>query len=88
LGCVVCIPTLDREVIDMASDKQAEDRSRLAMVFGAIVLALVLAGYFMYGHKGESTVKVDHPMTEAPKTPMTPAPTPMAPAPAAPSANP
>jgi hypothetical protein len=69
----------------MASDKQAKDRSFLAIVLG-IVLAIVLAGYFMYGHKGESTVKVDHPAVEAPVKPMVPAPTPMAPA--APPANP
>jgi hypothetical protein len=76
--------------MDMASDKQ----TNLTIVLGAIVLALVLAAYFIYGHKGESTVKVDHPATEAPATPMAPAPTPMAPAtpapaaPAAPSTNP
>jgi hypothetical protein len=78
----------------MASDKASDNRTFLATVLGAIVVALVLAAYFMYGHKGESTVKVDHPATEAPANPMVPAPTPMAPAapapaaPAAPSTNP
>ena len=78
----------------MASDKASDNRAFLATVLGAIVVALVLAAYFMYGHKGESTVKVDHPATEAPAKPMVPAPTPMAPAapapaaPAAPSTNP
>jgi hypothetical protein len=74
----------------MASDKQ----TNLTIVLCAIVLALVLAAYFIYGHRGESTVKVDHPVTEVPLTPMAPAPNPMAPAapapaaPAAPSTNP
>lgn len=78
----------------MASDKASDNRTFLATVLGAIVVALVLAAYFMYGHKGESTVKVDHLATEAPAKPMVPAPTPMAPAapapaaPAAPSTNP
>ena len=78
----------------MASDKASDNRTFLATVLGAIVVALVLAAYFMYGHKGESTVEVDHPATEAPAKPMVPAPTPMAPAapapaaPAAPSTNP
>ena len=78
----------------MTSGKASDNRTFLATVLAAIVVALVLAAYFMYGHKGESTVKVDHPATEAPAKPMVPAPTPMAPAapapaaPAAPSTNP
>jgi hypothetical protein len=78
----------------MASDKASDNRTFLATVLGAIVVALVLAAYFMYGYKGESTVKVDHPATEAPAKPMVAVPTPMAPAapapaaPAAPSTNP
>jgi len=60
----------------MASDKASDNRTFLATVLGAIVVALVFAAYFMYGHKGESTVKVDHPATEAPAKPMVPAPTP------------
>ena len=69
----------------------SDNRTFLGIVLGAIVLALVLAAYFLYGHKGESTVKVDHPAIEAPAKPMVPAPTPMAPAapaPAAPAAPP
>jgi hypothetical protein len=72
----------------------SDNRTYLGIALGAIVLALVLAAYFLYGHKGESTVKVDHPAIETPAKPMVPAPTPMAPAapapaaPAAPPANP
>ncbi len=73
---------------------KSDNRTYLGIALGALVLALVLAAYFLYGHKGESTVKVDHPATEAPAKSMVPAPTPMAPAapapaaPAAPSTNP
>jgi hypothetical protein len=71
----------------------SDNKTVLGIVLGAIVLALVLAAYFKYGPKGESTVKVDHPAVEAPAKPMVPAPNPMArapapPAPAAPSTNP
>ncbi len=71
-----------------------DNRSFLGIVLGAIVLALVLAAYFLYGHKGESTVTVDHPAIVAPAKPMVAAPPPMAPAapapavPAAPPTNP
>jgi hypothetical protein len=63
----------------MTSDK----RTFLAIVLGAIVVALVLAAYSMYGHKGESTV-IDHPAI--PAKPMVAAPNPMAPAAPAPAA--
>jgi hypothetical protein len=58
----------------MANDNQGS-RTFLAIVLGGIVLALVIAAYFMYGHKGETGVKVEQPTTEQP-----------APAPAAPPA--
>jgi len=58
----------------MANDNQGS-RTFLAIVLGGIVLALVIAAYFMYGHKGETNVKVEQPGTEQP-----------APAPAAPPA--
>jgi flagellar basal body-associated protein FliL len=58
----------------MANDNQGS-RTFLAIVLGGIVLALVIAAYFMYGHKGETNVKVEQPATEQP-----------APAPAAPPA--
>jgi hypothetical protein len=72
----------------MANDNQGS-RTFLAIVLGGIVLALVIAAYFMYGHKGETNVKVEQPATEqhapAPAAPPA-AETPMAPAPAAPEA--
>ena len=87
----------------MANDNQGS-RTFLAIVLGGIVLALVIAAYFMYGHKGETNVKVQQPATEQPapaappvaETPATPsAESPMAPsappageAPATPPANP
>ncbi len=87
----------------MANDNQGS-RTFLAIVLGGIVLALVIAAYFMYGHKGETNVKVEQPATEQPapaappaaETPATPpAESPMAPsappvgeAPATPPANP
>lgn len=49
----------------MANDNQGS-RTFLAIVLGGIVLALVIAAYFMYGHKGETGVKVEQPMTEQP----------------------
>jgi hypothetical protein len=69
---------------------KSDNRTYLGIALGAIVLA----AYFLYGHKGESTVKVDHPVIEAPAKPMVAAPPPMAPAapapavPAAPPTNP
>jgi hypothetical protein len=81
---------LDWEVIDMASD----NRSFLGIVLGAIMAALVLAAYFLYGQRGESTVKIDHPAIQVPEKPMVAVPPPMAPAapapavPAAPPTNP
>ena len=47
----------------MANDNQGS-RTFLAIVLGGIVLALVIAAYFMYGHKGETSVKVEKPATE------------------------
>ena len=49
----------------MADDNQGS-RTFLAIVLGGIVLALVIAAFFMYGHKGDSGVKVEQPMTEQP----------------------
>jgi len=49
----------------MANDNQGS-RTFLAIVLGGIVLALVIAAYFMYGHKGETNVKVEQPATEQP----------------------
>ncbi len=46
----------------MADDNQSS-RTFLAIVLGGIVLALVIAAYFMYGHKGETNVKVQLPPT-------------------------
>jgi hypothetical protein len=63
----------------MADDNQGS-RTFLAIVLGGIVLALVIAAFFMYGHKGDSGVKVEQPMTEQPaETPAPPAETPAAP---------
>jgi hypothetical protein len=75
----------------MPDDNQGS-RTFLAIVLGGIVLALVIAAFFMYGHKGETGVKVEQPMTEQPaETPAappaeTPAAPPAAEAPAAPPA--
>lgn len=52
----------------MADDTQGS-RTFLAIVLGGIVLALVIAAFFMYGHKGDREVKVEQPMTETPATP-------------------
>jgi 2-oxoglutarate dehydrogenase E2 component (dihydrolipoamide succinyltransferase) len=49
----------------MANDNQGS-RTFLAIVLGGIVLALVIAALFMYGHKGEKGVKVEQPTTEQP----------------------
>jgi hypothetical protein len=69
----------------MADDNQG-GRTFLAIVLGGIVLALVIAAFFMYGHKGEKGVKVEQPMTEQPAE--TPAAPPSAETPAAPAAPP
>lgn len=67
----------------MANDNQGS-RTFLAIVLGGIVLALVIAAYFMYGHKGDTGVKVEQPVTEQPaETPPAP---PAAEAPMAPPA--
>jgi outer membrane biosynthesis protein TonB len=67
----------------MANDNQGS-RTFLAIVLGGIVLALVIAAYFMYGHKGDTGVKVEQPVTEQPaETPTAP---PAAETPAAPPA--
>ncbi len=68
----------------MADDNQGS-RTFLAIVLGGIVLALVIAAFFMYGHKGEKGVKVEQPATEQPAE--TPAP-PAAETPAEPAAPP
>ena len=67
----------------MAEDNQG-GRTFLAIVLGGIVLALVIAAYFMYGHKGDTGVKVEQPVTEQPAE--TPAAPPAAETPAAPPA--
>ena len=48
----------------MANDNQGS-RAFLAIVLGGIVLALVIAAYFMYGHKGDTNVKVEQPTYRA-----------------------
>ena len=56
----------------MADDHQGS-RTFLAIVLGGIVLALVVAALFMYGHNGDSGVKVEQPVTEKPaETPPAP----------------
>jgi hypothetical protein len=52
----------------MANDNQAS-RTFLAIVLGGIVLALVIAAYFMYGHKGDTNVKVQLPPPAETTTP-------------------
>ncbi len=47
----------------MANDNQAS-RTFLAIVLGGIVLALVIAAYFMYGNKGDTNVKVQLPPSQ------------------------
>ena len=49
----------------MANDNQGS-RTFLAIVLGGIVLALVIAAYFMYGNKGDTNVKVQLPPTSQP----------------------
>jgi hypothetical protein len=70
----------------MADDNQG-GRTFLAIVLGGIVLALVVAALFMYGHKGDSGVKVEKPITEKPAEMPTP-PAAEAPAPEIPAAPP
>ena len=75
----------------MANDNEGS-RAFLAIVLGGIVLALVIAAYFMYGHKGDMGVKVEQPVTEQPaEMPAAPPPaaeTPMAPEARAPEETP
>jgi hypothetical protein len=79
----------------MANDNQGS-RTFLAIVLGGIVLALVIAAYFMYGHKGETNVKVEQPATEQPapaappatESPMAPAAPPAGESPMAPATPP
>ena len=86
----------------MANDNQGS-RTFLAIVLGGIVLALVIAAYFLYGNKGGTDVKVDQPAVEepapapappaeepapAPEPPAAEAPAPEAPAPEAPAETP
>jgi hypothetical protein len=59
----------------MANDNQAS-RTFLAIVLGGIVLALVIAAYFMYGNKGDTNVKVQLPPSEQPAETAPPAETP------------
>ncbi|HET9572920.1 MAG TPA: hypothetical protein VFP29_04260 [Methyloceanibacter sp.] len=59
----------------MANDNQAS-RTFLAIVLGGIVLALVIAAYFMYGNKGDTDVKVQLPPSEQPAQTVPPAETP------------
>ena len=49
----------------MANDNEG-GRAFLAIVLGGIVLALVIAAYFMYGHKGDTGVRVEQPVSEQP----------------------
>lgn len=55
----------------MANDNQGS-RTFLAIVLGGIVLALVIAAFFMYGHKGDTEVKVAPPAAEEPAPPPAP----------------
>jgi hypothetical protein len=79
----------------MANDNQGS-RTFLAIVLGGIVLALVIAAYFMYGHTGETNVKVEQPANEQPapaappatKSPMAPAAPPAGESPMAPATPP
>src|SRR4029079_8043680 len=74
--------TLKRENNYMANDNQAGGRTFLAIVLGGIVLALVIAAYFMYGHKAEAPAPApEPPKAEAPAPAPAPEPTP-APTPA------
>jgi hypothetical protein len=86
--------TLEREENDMATDNQGS-RTFLAIVLSGIVLALVIAAYFMYGSRHDAGMKADRPaVTEpAPAPAAPPMAVPQAPsaetpaAPAAPPAN-
>jgi hypothetical protein len=69
----------------MANHNQGS-RTFLAIVLGGIVLALVIAALFMYGHKGDKGVKVEQPATEQPAE--QPAPPPAAEAPMVPETPP
>ena len=69
----------------MANDNQGS-RTFLAIVLGGIVLALVIAAFFMYGHKGDTGVKIQQPVTEQPAP--TPAPEATPPAAETPPAEP
>ncbi len=55
----------------MANDNQGS-RTFLAIVLGGIVLALVIAALVMYGHKGDSDVRVSPPAAEPPPAVETP----------------
>lgn len=57
----------------MAKDNQGS-RTFLAIVLGGIVLALVIAAYFMYGNKGDSDVRIETPAVEQAPEPAAPAP--------------
>ena len=62
----------------MANDNQAGGRTFLAIVLGGIVLALVIAAYFMYGHKAEAPAPApEPPKAEAPAPAPAPEPTPL-----------
>ena len=81
----------------MAND-QGGSRTFLAIVLGGIVLALIIAAYFMYGQKSVTEAPAAPPAAEAPAPSGEMAPAPsgeaapapsgeMAPAPAAPPAE-
>ena len=75
----------------MAND-QGGSRTFLAIVLGGIVLALIIAAYFMYGQKSATEAPAAPPAAEAPAPAPSgeaaPAPSgEMAPAPAAPPAE-
>src|SRR5262245_50096371 len=81
--------TLERENNYMANDNQAGGRTFLAIVLGGIVLALVIAAYFMYGHKAEAPAPTpEPPKTEAPAPAPAPEPTPAPTPPPAPAPEP
>jgi hypothetical protein len=69
----------------MANDNQGS-RTFLAIVLGGIVLALVIAAYFMYGNKADSDVRIERPAVE--QVPETAPPAEQIPEPAAPPAEP
>jgi cell division protein FtsN len=49
----------------MANHNQSS-RTFLAIVLGGIVLALVIAAYFMYGNNGETGVRIEQPTAQKP----------------------